>query len=191
MLLETIVWFLISKGIVTDLLLLFSIKRKWYIYGKYAHMQNMKNMTVQKFNGMKQATYIMKQKNYIANPGRPTHITSNEQYEIILDRVEELLQVVDNDTPPDNKYSVELELLSNLVADYEEVYMPVIQPTLAEILRLRMVEMGLNQKGVAQLLDVSPSRISEYLNGSSEPTLKVARNMGKKLSIDPHILLGI
>jgi len=144
----------------------------------------MKNMTVQKFNGMKQETYK-------ANPGRPTHITSNEQYEIILDRVEELLQVVDNNTPSDKKYSVELELLSNLVADYEEVYMPVIQPTLAEILRLRMVEMGLNQKGVAQLLDVSPSRISEYLNGSSEPTLKVARNMGKKLSIDPHILLGI
>lgn len=133
----------------------------------------------------------MKKEIYKTNPGKPTHITSNEQYEIILDRVEELLQVVDNETPSDNKYSVELALLSNLVADYEEVYMPVIQPTLAEILRLRMVEMGLNQKGVAQLLDVSPSRISEYLNGSSEPTLKVARNMGKKLSIDPYILLGI
>ena len=41
------------------------------------------------------------------------------------------------------------------------------------------------------LLEVSPSRISEYLSGTTEPTLKVARTMGKKLSIDPHILLGI
>lgn len=118
-------------------------------------------------------------------------IKSKEQYERILERIEELLLIVDNDTSLDDKNSVELELLSNLVADYEEAQMPVIQPTLAEVLRLRMAEMGLNQKGVAELLEVSPSRISEYLTGNCEPTLKVARNMGIKLSIDPYILLGI
>ena len=118
-------------------------------------------------------------------------IKSKEQYERTLERIEELLLIVDNDTSLDDKNSVELELLSNLVADYEEAQMPVVQPTLAEVLRLRMAEMGLNQKGVAELLEVSPSRISEYLTGNCEPTLKVARNMGIKLSIDPYILLGI
>ena len=118
-------------------------------------------------------------------------IKSKEQYERTLERIEELLLIVDNDTSLDDKNSVELELLSNLVADYEEAQMPVIQPTLAEVLRLRMAEMGLNQKGVAELLEVSPSRISEYLTGNCEPTLKVARNMGIRLSIDPYILLGI
>ena len=118
-------------------------------------------------------------------------IKSKEQYEKILERIEELLLIVDNDTRADDRNSIELELLSNLVADYEEMNIPVIQPELAEVLRLRMAEMGLNQKGIAKLLEVSPSRISEYLTGSSEPTLKVARNMGKRLSIDPYILLGI
>lgn len=119
------------------------------------------------------------------------NIKNREQYEKTCERVEELLAVVDNETPVNDKNYVELELLSNLVSEYEEVYLTVNSPTLPEILRLRMAEMDLNQKGLARLLNVSPSRISEYLNGTSEPTLKVAREMGRKLAIDPHILLGI
>ena len=118
-------------------------------------------------------------------------ITNNYQYEKTLERVSELLEVVGNGTQQSDKNYVELELLSNLVADYEEVYMPVSTPKLPEILRLRMAEMGLNEKSLAKLLDVSPSRISEYINGTSEPTLKIAREMSLKLSIDPHILLGV
>lgn len=118
-------------------------------------------------------------------------IKNREQYERTCERVEELLKVVDNDTPANDKNYVELDLLSGLVSDYEEAYMTVNSPTLPEILRLRMAEMGLNQKGLAGLLNVSPSRVSEYLNGTSEPTLKIAREMGRKLAIDPHILLGV
>ena len=36
----------------------------------------------------------------------------------------------------------------------------------------------------------SPPRISEYLNGKSKPTLKLARLMYRKLYIDPERLLG-
>ena len=118
-------------------------------------------------------------------------IKNSKQYEVTLERVEELLSVVDNDTSQDDKNYVELELLSNLLADYEESYMPVPPPSLPEVLRLRMAEMGINQKRLAELLNVSPSRISEYMNGTSEPTLKVAREMSLKLAIDPHILLGL
>ncbi len=39
-------------------------------------------------------------------------------------RIEELLTVVDEETPEDNISSVELILLSNLVADYDEVNYP-------------------------------------------------------------------
>ncbi|MFO7932996.1 MAG: helix-turn-helix transcriptional regulator [Bacteroidales bacterium] len=59
-----------------------------------------------------------------------------------------------------------------------------------EMISLCMAEMGLAQKSLAELLEVSPPRISEYLNGKSEPTLKVARQMYRKLDIDPEILLG-
>ncbi|MGL5683447.1 MAG: helix-turn-helix domain-containing protein [Marinifilaceae bacterium] len=51
--------------------------------------------------------------------------------------------------------------------------------------------MRLSQKNVAEMLNVSPLRVSEYLTGKSEPTLKVARERSRKLSIDAPIVLGV
>ena len=119
-----------------------------------------------------------------------TRISTEIQYDKAVQRIEELLQVVGNDTPEDDKNFVELDLLSDLVAEYEEQNYTVSQPTLAEIIRLRMAEMGITQKKLAGILRVSPSRISEYLSGKSEPTLKVARRLRSKLGIDADIILG-
>ncbi len=41
------------------------------------------------------------------------------------ERVEELLKVVDNETSIDDKNFIELDFLSDLVADYEEEYFPI------------------------------------------------------------------
>jgi len=112
------------------------------------------------------------------------------QYEKLYERIEELLKVVDDDTPVTDKNMIELEVLSLLVSEYEEKHYPVEPPNLIEMVRERMTEMRLSQKDLADLLGVSPPRISEYLNGKSEPTLKVARQMYRKLDIDPEILLG-
>lgn len=117
-------------------------------------------------------------------------IKNNSQYEKALERIEELLNVVGNDTPSEDKNYVELDLLSELVAEYEEKYVVFKRPDLAEIIKLRMAEMGITQKALADLLGVSPSRISEYLNGKSEPTLKVARLLHQKLNIDADIILA-
>ena len=117
-------------------------------------------------------------------------IKNETQYEAIIERIEELLKVVDNDTPMTDRFLIELDLISEMVADYEEKHYPIEQPTLIEMLQERMAEMKLSQKALAELLGVSPPRISEYLNGKSEPTLKVARIMHQKLDIDPEILLG-
>ena len=54
-----------------------------------------------------------------------------------------------------------------------------------------MFEMDINQAKLSELLNVSPSRISEYLTGKSEPTLKVARDISKKLNIDASVILGV
>jgi HTH-type transcriptional regulator/antitoxin HigA len=117
-------------------------------------------------------------------------IKNETQYQKSLDRVEELLLVVGNDTLPDDQNFIELDLISDLVAEYEEKYLPVPKPTLAAIIRHRMAEMNISQKGLAELLGVSPSRVSEYLNGKSEPTLKVAKLLHQKLNIDPEIILA-
>ncbi len=117
-------------------------------------------------------------------------LNNESQYEAVIQRIEELLKVVSNDTPVTDRYYIELDVISDLVEEYEEKYYPVKMPTLAEVIRDEMTERGISQKEVAELLGVSPPRISEYMTGKSEPTLKVARLMYKKLDIDPDILLG-
>ncbi len=118
-------------------------------------------------------------------------IQTEKEYKAIVARVEELLQNPDNIENQDAKGYVELNLLSDLVADYEERHYPVKKTSLVEVLKLRMAEMGLNQKRLSELLGVSTSRVSEYLNGKSEPTLKVARDISLKLGIDASIVLGV
>lgn len=117
-------------------------------------------------------------------------IKNEIQYQKSIDRIEELLKVVGNETPTDDQNYIELDLLSDLAADYEEKYYPVGKPSLSAVIRFRMAEMGITQKGLAELLGVSPSRVSEYLNGKSEPTLKVAKLLHQKLDIDPEIILA-
>ena len=95
------------------------------------------------------------------------------------------------DTPKDDPAMVELELLGNLVADYDEEHYPIGQPSLIEVIKLRIDEMRLSQAGLAKLIGVSPSRIYDYLSGKSEPTMKVGRLMSKKLNIAPAIVLGV
>ena len=102
-----------------------------------------------------------------------------------------MLSFVNNETPITDKNFIELDLLSDLVADYEETIEPIRAPTLIEAIKLRMYERGLNQKRLSELLGVSTSRVSEYLTGKSEPPLKTAREISQKLDIDPMIVLGV
>jgi len=113
------------------------------------------------------------------------------QYNSAMERINELLKVVNDDTPENDVRSVELVLLSNLVADYEDEHYPIQKPTLIEILKLRMFEMGLSQSALASMLGMNQSKISEIISGKSEPTLKQARKISQELNISPAIVLGV
>lgn len=116
---------------------------------------------------------------------------TEKQYKASCERIEELLQIVGNETSENDRNFIELDFLSDLVADYEEKSFPVESPNLEEVIKLRMYELGITQSKLAEILEVSPSRVSEYLNGKSEPTLKVARTISKKLNIDASVVLGV
>ena len=120
-----------------------------------------------------------------------TRIQNELQYQSAMARIEELLKIVNNDTPVEDKDSVELVLLSELVADYEDVHYPIEKTTLTDVLKLRMYEMGLSQSSLAAMLGMNQSKISEIMSGKSEPTLKQARTMVIKLDISPAIVLGV
>ena len=118
-------------------------------------------------------------------------IENKIQYDWAVNRVEELLPLVNDSTPLNDPNSIELELLSNMVADYSEKNFSLGKPSLADLIKFRMSEMGINQRSLSTLLEVSPSRVSDYLTGKSEPTLPVARNISRKLNIDASIVLGV
>lgn len=54
-----------------------------------------------------------------------TQIINDAQYKWALERVEELLPLVTDETPVNDPASIELELLSNLVADYSEAHFSI------------------------------------------------------------------
>ncbi len=118
-------------------------------------------------------------------------IKTEKEYNAIIERVEELLTETNNIEDTNTKGYIELNLLSDLVADYEEANYPVPLPSLIEAIKLRMYELNLNQVKLSNLLGVSTSRISEYLTGKSEPPLKVAKDISVKLNIDASIVLGV
>ena len=118
-------------------------------------------------------------------------IENESQYEGALKRVEELMLKLSDDTPENVPEMVELTLLGNLVADYDEEHYSIGEPSLIDVMKLRMYEMGLTQVSLAKLLGVSPSRVCDYLSGKSEPTMKVGREICRKLNISPSIVLGV
>ena len=119
-----------------------------------------------------------------------TRIQDENAYKAIMARIEELIPMVDDEKPNTDSNLIELDLLTALASEYEDEHYPIKSPSLTDILRLRMYEMGLNQTKLSELLGVSPSRISDYFSGRCEPTLNVARKMNRKLGIDASIILG-
>lgn len=118
-------------------------------------------------------------------------IENDTQYKWAVARVEELLPTIDDQTPLDDPNSIELELLSNLVADYSDVHFAIGAPTLVEAIKLRMYEMKLTKKALANMLGVSPARMNKIITGNREPTYHIARDLSKKLDIDASIVLGV
>ena len=113
------------------------------------------------------------------------------QYEYALTKIEELLPLVDDSTPANDKNAVELSIMSEIVIAYEKEHFPIEKPTIAQLIELALEEANMSQKQLANEIGVSPSRINDYLSGRAEPTLKVAKSLCKVLSINPAAMLGM
>ena len=115
---------------------------------------------------------------------------TKEQYEFALARIEELLPIVDDNTPANYRNAVELTMMSNIVIDYEKEHFPINKPTVAQLIELSLEEKQMSQKQLAIEIGVSPSRINDYVSGRAEPTLKIARLLCSTLGITPAAMLG-
>ena len=118
-------------------------------------------------------------------------IENEAQYKWACRKVDELLPLVNDKTPVHDPYYIELNLVSSLIEEYEELHYPIGKPSLIDVIKLRMYEMGLNQLALSGFLGISTSRVSEVLSGKKQPTLAQAREISRRLNIDPAIVLGV
>ena len=121
-----------------------------------------------------------------------TAIKTQKEYEAMLARIEELLPLTWGDNvAEDSPENIELALISNLVADYEDIHYPIGKPTLVATIKLRMFEMELTQTKVAAMLGISAPRLGGIMHGKVEPSLSLARKISQTLNISPSIVLGV
>lgn len=112
------------------------------------------------------------------------------QYEYALERIEELLPYVGNDVPMDDKHMIEMDIVSDIVYRYEKAHYPIAKPTLGELIADALDTMGMTAKELAKQLGTSAPRISAYIHGKSEPSLKIARGLCDILHLTPAQVLG-
>ena len=118
-------------------------------------------------------------------------IKNEEAYRAALKRIDELLPLVNDNTPSTDKKYLELDMLSDMVEEYEDIHYPIGKPSLVDIMKLRMYEMGLTQKKMSEMLQISASTLSELISGKREPTFQLARTISTQLNIDPAVVLGV
>jgi len=116
---------------------------------------------------------------------------TKEQYEFAVNRVEELLPIVYDTTPANDKNAVELSLMSDIVIAYEKEHYPIEKPTISELIELSLEEKKMTQKQLAYEIGISPSRINDFISGRSEPSLKNAGLLCRILDISPSAMLGL
>lgn len=117
-------------------------------------------------------------------------IKNKETYEVIMKRIDDLFDSTDENTSPEDPRLLELDLLSELVEEYEKEAFPIETPSLASVIQYRMHEMKLSQKDLAAILGMTAPRLCEILNGKKEPTFQQAKQIAAKLSIDGDIILA-
>ena len=111
-------------------------------------------------------------------------------YNAIMKRIDDLFFETGENTPSNDPRLVELDLLSELVEEYEKEHFPIETPSLQETLNARLGEYNLTQKELASLLGITAPRLSAILAGKVNPTFEQARVIASKLNISPAIVLG-
>lgn len=84
--------------------------------------------------------------------------------------------------------SDEADILGLLVDEYEKKHYPIEAPDPIEAIKIRMEEMHLKQVDLVDAIG-SKSRVSEILNRKRKLTVEMIRNLSKRLSLSPELLI--
>ena len=104
-------------------------------------------------------------------------IRTQEDYEITLERIDELM-----DSIPNTPQFDELEILVTLVESYEEKHYFINAPDPISAIRFRMEQEDLKQKDLIPIIGDS-AVVSKVLNGQRKLTVEMIKNLHDKLKI--------
>lgn len=116
------------------------------------------------------------------------HIKNEEQYHAACDRINQLLKVVTNDTPSDDPSLLELDMISDMVADYEELHYPIVPREETDGLRMSFQSLFatfpfLNATAMAQWMGINPAIMRRYKAGLSAPRGKNRQIISEKMAL--------
>ena len=115
---------------------------------------------------------------------KPKVIKSEDDYDVVLLRIEELM-----DLEPTPEVIAEMELLATLVEVYESKVYPMPEVDPVDAIRFRMEQQGLMQKDLLPYLG-SKSKVSEVLAKKRSLSLSMIRKLHEGLEIPFETLLG-
>lgn len=116
-------------------------------------------------------------------------IKTENDYQVAIAQIEVYLKKGFANLSPQE--TSELEKISKAVAAYEKEYYPVPKPsTISEMIELKMYELRLTQKKLAELLAIAPDKLSQILNGKRAPDVAFLKAAHQKLGIDASFLLN-
>ena len=111
-------------------------------------------------------------------------IRTKREYKNVLKLVDELWEAKPNTLDGDN-----LEIITTLIEQYENLHYPILPPDPIEAIKFRMEQLGLSKKELAVHLGGS-IRVSEILNRKRSLTVSMIRKLIKELKIPAESLIG-
>ena len=111
-------------------------------------------------------------------------IKTDAEYEQALKRLEKIF-----DAKQGTPESDEADILGMLIDEYEKKHYPIEAPDPIEAIKIRMEEMQLKQADMVEIIG-GKSRVSEVLNRKRRLTVKMIRNITKRLNISPNVLIN-
>lgn len=118
-------------------------------------------------------------------------IKNEAAYQAALKRIDQLLPLVNDSTPVDDPNYLELDMISDMVEEYEDIHYPIESPALADVIKLRMYEQGLTMENLSELLGLTMTNVKGLFNNKYTPSIKVGKIISQKLNIDPATVLGV
>lgn len=127
------------------------------------------------------------QKNGVVNIPVPQN---EADYQHLMTEIEQLVK--SGDGVIKNEDMVHYASLANAAAAYEYKNYTIPAPkTIEGLLEWKMYELRLKQKGLADKLHVSDTKLSLIMSGKQKPDVTLLKNIHKELGIDGNVLLSV